>query len=119
MSRYTGPGRPPRACRTAVLTNSGTRLGSVHCSAHLVIGLKAATWSISWNAPLPRWLSGAEPPMANSGAQSAQALATPVTRFVAPGPEAAMHTPRVFFTRPNAWAIMAAAAATEPGSENH
>ena len=47
--------------------------------------------------------------MASSGAQSAHALATPVTRFVAPGPDAAMHTPSVFFTRPNAWAIIAAA----------
>src|SRR5919199_6690505 len=100
MSRYTGPGRPPSACRTAVVTYSGTRLGSAHCSAHLVIGLKAATWSISWKAPLPRWLMGAEPPMASSGAASAHALATPVIRLVAPGPEAAMHTPRVFLTRP-------------------
>src|ERR1700687_782380 len=100
MSRYTGPGRPLRACRTAVATNSGTRLGSVHCSAHLVIGLKAATWSISWNALLPRWLMGAEPPIASSGAQSAQALATPVIRVVAAGPEAAIQTPTVFFTRP-------------------
>ena len=47
--------------------------------------------------------------MASNGAQSAQALATPVTRLVAPGPEAAMHTPSVFLTRPNAWAIIAAA----------
>src|SRR5215472_4444642 len=99
-SRYTGPGRPLKTVRIAVSTYSGMRLGSTHRSDHLVIGLNAATWSISWNAPRPHWLTGLEPPMASSGAQSAQALATPVVRLVVPGPDAAMHTPSLFKTRP-------------------
>ena len=58
-----------------------------------------AIWSISWNAPLPSWLTGLEPPIATTGALSTNALATPVTRFVTPGPEAAMHTLGRFSTR--------------------
>ncbi len=42
---------------------------------------------------MPKDTRGLEPPMATSGAQSVNAVATPVSRFVAPGPEAPMHTP--------------------------
>jgi len=47
--------------------------------------------------------------MATSGAQSVNAVATPVRRFVAPGPEAAMQTPGRRVTRVHAWAANAAA----------
>jgi len=42
---------------------------------------------------MPKDTRGLEPPMATSGAQSVNAVATPVSRFVAPGPEAPMQTP--------------------------
>ena len=56
------------------------------------------------------WLMfGLDPPMATSGAASAHALATPVTRLVAPGPEQPMQTPGRCFRRPQAWAMYEAA----------
>ena len=39
--------------------------------------------------------------MATIGAASVNALATPVSKFVAPGPEAPMHTPALRITRPH------------------
>ena len=42
---------------------------------------------------MPRNTRGLDPPIATSGAQSVNAVATPVNRFVAPGPEAPMQTP--------------------------
>ena len=47
--------------------------------------------------------------MATSGEALANASATPVRRFVAPGPEAPMHTPGFRITRPQASADSAAA----------
>ncbi len=47
--------------------------------------------------------------MATSGAASVKALATPVTRLVAPGPEQPMATPGRRITRPHAWALSEAA----------
>ncbi len=78
-------------------------------SAHLVIGFMIATWSISWKASMPRKTRGLDPPMATSGAQSVKALATPVARLMAPGPEQPMATPGRRVTRVQAWAASAAA----------
>ena len=78
-------------------------------SAHFVIGLNTASWSISWNASMPNDTRGLEPPMATSGAALVNASATPVSRLVAPGPEAPMHTPGLRITRPHACADSAAA----------
>ena len=47
--------------------------------------------------------------MATSGAQSVNAVATPVTRFVAPGPEHPMQTPGRRITRVHACAANEAA----------
>ena len=47
--------------------------------------------------------------MATIGAQSVNALATPVRRFVAPGPEQPMATAGRRITRVQAWAESAAA----------
>ena len=49
--------------------------------------------SISWNASEPRTLEETCPVMATTGMLSSIAVARPVTRFVAPGPEVAMQTP--------------------------
>ena len=56
--------------------------------------------SVSWNAPLPIIFWFTCPVMATSGAESMNASAIPVTRFVAPGPEVAMHTPALPVARP-------------------
>ena len=49
--------------------------------------------STSWNASRPICSSGTLPVMATSGTESSMAVAMPVTRFVAPGPDVAMTTP--------------------------
>jgi len=74
-----------------------------------VTGRKTATWSISWKASIPRKTRGLDPPIATSGAASVKALATPVKRLVAPGPEQPMQTPGRRVTRDQACAASAAA----------
>ena len=49
--------------------------------------------SVSWNASLPSALEGTWPVMQTMGEESIIAVAIPVTRFVAPGPEVAIATP--------------------------
>ena len=49
--------------------------------------------SISWKASVPRCEEATCPVIATSGDESSIAVAIPVTRLVAPGPEVAMHTP--------------------------
>jgi hypothetical protein len=60
--------------------------------------------SISWNASVPRTLEETWPVMQTMGIESSMAVAMPVTKFVAPGPEVAMATP----TRPEARAYPSA-----------
>ena len=52
--------------------------------------------SASWNASLPISLVETWPVIATTGIESIMESTRPVTRFVAPGPEVAQHTP----TRP-------------------
>ena len=49
--------------------------------------------SISWKESVPMRALDTLPVMATSGVESRYAVAMPVTRFVAPGPEVAMTTP--------------------------
>ena len=49
--------------------------------------------SISWKESLPISEQGTLPVMATIGIESSIAVAIPVTRLVAPGPEVAMQTP--------------------------
>ena len=58
---------------------------------------------------MPRYTRGLAPPMATRGAQSVNAVATPVRRFVAPGPEHPMQTPGRRITRVHACAANEAA----------
>ena len=51
--------------------------------------------SDSWNASFPRRLVGTWPVRATSGIESMYAVAIPVTRLQAPGPEVARQTPTV------------------------
>lgn len=49
--------------------------------------------SISWKASVPMTPWGTLPVMQTMGTESIMALAMPVIRLVAPGPEVAMQTP--------------------------
>ena len=49
--------------------------------------------SDSWKASLPTVLEATWPVIAIIGTESIKAVARPVTRFRAPGPEVAMQTP--------------------------
>ena len=58
-----------------------------------VIGIVTPTISISWKESFPISGIGTFAVIATSGTESIYAVAIPVTRFVAPGPEVAIHTP--------------------------
>ncbi|MNL88988.1 hypothetical protein D3C87_2190530 [compost metagenome] len=49
--------------------------------------------SASWKASVPIRLEKTLPVITTSGTESIKAVAIPVTRLVAPGPEVAIHTP--------------------------
>src|SRR5436190_5465639 len=69
------------------------------------MGMVMPRMSASWKASVPMALLDTCPVMATMGMESMYASARGVTRFVAPGPEVAMHTP----TRPVAAAYPSAA----------
>jgi hypothetical protein len=58
-----------------------------------VIGNVTPVMSVSWNASLPISRDATCPVMQTIGTESSIAVAIPVTRFVAPGPEVAIATP--------------------------
>ena len=62
------------------------------------MGSVTPVMSVSWKASLPSSLEDTWPVMQTMGEESSIAVAMPVTRLVAPGPEVARHTP----TRPEA-----------------
>ena len=62
----------------------------------LVIGMVMPVMSTSWKESRPNSGTATLPVTATIGMESIYAVAMPVTRLVAPGPEVAMHTP----TRP-------------------
>ncbi len=64
--------------------------------------------SLSWNASFPIIATGTWPVTATIGAESACAVAIPVNKLVAPGPEVAKHTPGFLLTLPKPSAICAA-----------
>jgi aspartate/methionine/tyrosine aminotransferase len=72
------------------------------------MGRVMPSMSTSWKASVPMKSVATWPVMATSGAESIIALAMPVTRLVAPGPEVAMQTPGLPVTRPQASAANAA-----------
>ena len=93
MSTSTGPGRPVLARWNASVMARGMSSASVTSMLCLVIGIVMPVMSASWKASVP--ISGRDccPVMATIGIESMCASAIGVTRFVAPGPEVAMHTP--------------------------
>ena len=59
----------------------------------LVIGMVMPVMSTSWKPSRPIAVEGTLPVMATSGVESRCAVAMPVSRLVAPGPEVAITTP--------------------------
>ena len=57
------------------------------------MGSVTPVMSVSWKASLPMSAELTCPVMQTMGDESSIAVAIPVTRLVAPGPEVAMHTP--------------------------
>src|SRR5918996_3020313 len=105
MSTRTGPGRPVAARWKASAIRCGISSGSVTRKLCLVIGIVMPRMSASWKASVPIAALGTCPVTATIGTESMCASAIGVTRFVAPGPLVAMHTP----TRPVASAYPSAA----------
>ena len=58
-----------------------------------VMGRQTPVMSVSWKASLPMSVDGTCPVMQTIGIESIIAVAMPVTRLVAPGPDVATHTP--------------------------
>ena len=71
----------------------GISAGSVTRKLCLVIGIVMPQMSASWKASVPIAFEATWPVIATSGTESMWASAIGVTRFVAPGPDVAMHTP--------------------------
>src|SRR5512136_1784016 len=92
-SMITGAGLPVVAMWKAVLKMSGISAALLAWKAYFVIGVMMPTMSASWNPSLPIIDLVTWPVMATTGDESMYAVATPVTRLVAPGPEVATHTP--------------------------
>ena len=61
--------------------------------AFFTTGAAIETVSHSWNASVPMNARATCPVIATIGVESIFAAASPVIRFVAPGPEVATHTP--------------------------
>ncbi len=64
-----------------------------------VMGRVMPVMSASWKPSRPMSQVTTWPVIATIGTESIQALAIPVTRFVAPGPEVAQQTPTLPVTR--------------------
>ena len=92
-SMRVAPGFSASAVLNALRTTSGTVPASQIVCAHLVIGPNIATESMFWWLSLCRRRVLPWPMMHTSGDRSMLASATPVTRFVAPGPSVPRHTP--------------------------
>ncbi len=67
--------------------------GSLILKLCFVTGMVTPTMCVSWCASRPKSAVSTCPVMATIGIESMNAVATPVTRFVAPGPDVAMQTP--------------------------
>ncbi len=72
---------------------------SVTSELCLVIGSVMPVTSVSWNASLPSTLEETWPVMKTVGELSSIAVAMPVVRLVAPGPEVAIATPTLPLAR--------------------
>ncbi|MNN81335.1 hypothetical protein D3C81_1981540 [compost metagenome] len=78
-----------KACSTAAGISEASRT-NIEC---FTIGRVTPRMSISWKASVPMTPWGTLPVMQTMGTESIMALAIPVIRLVAPGPDVAMQTP--------------------------
>ena len=95
----TGPGRPWRAKAKALRTVGTSWSACLTLKLCFVIGIVTSRMSVSWNASRPKSEVSTCPVTATTGTESMKAVARPVTRFVAPGPDVAMQTPTLPETR--------------------
>ena len=93
ISTITGPGLPLLAILKALLMVLAKSLTSLTIKPCFVTGIRTPTISTSWKESLPRAGSVTFAVIATTGMLSIYAVAIPVTRLVAPGPEVAIHTP--------------------------
>ena len=93
ISTRTGPGRPLLAITNARRITSASFVTSFTIKLYFVIGMVTPRMSISWKLSFPRRPVVTLQVMATIGMESRLAVAIPVTRFVAPGPDVAIHTP--------------------------
>ena len=99
-STSTGPGRPERAMWNASAMVRGMSAVFRMTKLCFTIGRVIPKILTSWKASVPIKGEATCPVIATIGTLSRKALAIPVTRFVAPGPEVAMHTPGLPVTLP-------------------
>ena len=99
MSTWTGPGRPDFAMWKASAMTRGMSSAVRTRKLCFVIGSVMPVMSISWKASLPMSAPGTLPVIATIGMLSSCAVAMPVTRFVAPGPEVPRQTPTLPLAR--------------------
>ena len=93
ISTRTGPGRPDFAIENArliVFASSCTFLTIKLC---FVTGITTPAISTSWKLSFPSIATPTFAVIATSGIESIYAVAIPVTRLVAPGPDVARQTP--------------------------
>ncbi len=86
ISTYTGPGVPLTAMVTAFSSTPASRSAWSTRAAHLTYGRTAASWSSSWNAPVPIRSRAVPPAMRTTGAAAEAASSTPVRVLVRAGP---------------------------------
>ena len=99
-SMCTAPGFSVVAMTTDLRTISGMASGVRTVSAHLVTGSNIATTSITWCDSLcSRWVVPC-PVSTSNGERSMLESATPVIRFVAPGPSVPRQAAGVPVKRP-------------------
>ena len=72
---------------------------SVTSTLCLVMGRVMPVTSVSWKASVPSTLDGTWPVMKTVGMESIIAVAMPVVRLVAPGPDVATATPTLPLAR--------------------
>ena len=99
-SMCVGPGFCAWATLNALRTTSGITREEFSRTFHFVTGRSIETTSMCWCDSLCIRSRSAWPVSATSGERSRNASATPVTRFVAPGPSVPRHTPALRVRRP-------------------
>ena len=99
-SMCVGPGLGSWATLNALRTTSGITAAAFRRVFHFTTGLNIETMSMCWwDSLCMRWRSAC-PVSATSGERSRNASATPVMRFVAPGPSVPRQTPARPVSRP-------------------